>query len=399
MQKITKKESGFTLVELMVAISLGFILTFAVIQTFFATRQTARANDGVARIQENARFSLQFMTEDVRNAGYSGCVGRVRNKLFGNDPSEFLSFVNPLFGWEANGTGPGNGGEGFELTNNIGGGADWTGSASIGGTELPPYLSNGLLIEGSDVIGISTFRRVNAAISESDNSDGTINTVGPHNVDVNGLVLVGDCWESELFQNSTGGDVLTAAEESGTPGNRDLPVENVWLRPYASNDVLFELGYKFYFIGEGANGSPSLFSFETKQPLSSLDDADVAAGSLELVEGIESMQILYGEDVDGPEGDGTGIDGNPNRYVSANDVTDWANVVSARVGLLLRSPNNATDIDQANSYVLLDDITISDGENDAILRYSVNSTVKLRNKALQPVLATFVCNAGTEGCR
>jgi len=393
MKKITKKESGFTLVELMVAISLGFILTFAVIQTFFATRQTARANDGVARIQENARFSLQFMTEDVRNSGYTGCVGRVRNKLIG-DPTEFLSFTNPMFGWEANGTQSGNGGTGFELTDTLAGGGNWSG---INGSALPGYL-DGQLIEGSDVIGISMFRRVNAAITESNNGDRTITTEVAHNVDVNGLVLVGDCWESELFQNSTGGNVLTAVEESGTPGNRALPTTISWLRPYASNDALFELGYKFYFVGQGASGLPSLFSFETKQPLDSLTAADVTAGRAELVEGIESMQILYGEDIDSSADGGTTLDGNPNRYVSANQVTDWVNVVSARVGLLLRSPNNATDINQADSYVLLDDITINDGADDAVLRYLINTTVKLRNKALDPDLAPFVCNAGTADC-
>ena len=393
MQKITKKESGFTLVELMVAITLGFILTFAVIQTFFATRQTARANDGVARIQENARFSLQFMTEDIRNSGYAGCVGRIRNKLIG-DPTEFLSFANPMFGWEASGTQPGNGGTGFELTSAVGANGNWTGIAD---SPLPDYL-NGQLIAGSDVIGISTFRRVNAAIVESDNSSRTITTEVDHGVDVNGLVLVGDCWESELFQNSTGGSVLTAPEDVGTPGNRPLATTISWLRPYQSNDALFELGYKFYFVSEGASGLPSLFSFETKQPLSSLTLPDVIDNRSELVEGIESMQILYGEDIDNVAAGGAGLDGNPDRYISANEVEEWANVVSARVGLLLRSPNNATDIDQQDSYVLLDDITISDGANDAVLRYLINTTVKLRNKALGSEVAPFVCDAGTANC-
>jgi type IV pilus assembly protein PilW len=56
-------------------------------------------------------------------------------------------------------------------------------------------------------------------------------------------------------------------------------------------------------------------------------------GALDLIEGTENMQILYGEDT--PV---SGIyDGWANYYVPANNVVNWEKVVSIRVSLLLRS--------------------------------------------------------------
>ena len=119
--------------------------------------------------------------------------------------------------------------------------------------------------------------------------------------------------------------------------------------------------------------------------------ANVAANAQELVEGVESMQVLYGED--------TTDDQNPNRYVSANQVVNSANIVSVRIGLLLRSPNNTPD-GQGDDSVLLDNITLEHSAGDEILRYAINSTIKLRNKGqgLVADLEPFTCDANTPGC-
>jgi len=59
------------------------------------------------------------------------------------------------------------------------------------------------------------------------------------------------------------------------------------------------------------------------------------ASNEELVEGVENMQLLYGEDTDG--------DGAANRYRSAANIDDFRDVVSVKVGLLVRSPDIGTD--------------------------------------------------------
>lgn len=377
-------QQGLTLVELLVSLALGIILTAAVIQSYLGTKQTFNINNGLGRTQENARFSLHFLKEDIRNAGYSSCIGRIRNKLTG-DPSEFLSHLDSVIGWDASGTRFGNT---IELTNAIENDqTHW--NSSVG--NLPNYLDD-LVIFGSDVLSVKRYEPINVAIVSSDSSASTITTVSNHDIEESSILLVGDCWQTELFQHfdsASDPQILTADESGSTPGNRTIAT-NKWLRDYSADDKLLQYKNTYYYIGVGASGLSSLFRYETSRPAADLQRSEVVAGSQELVEGVESMQVLYGED--------TNNDLNPNRYVSADQVSDWSDVVSVRVGLLLRSINESTDFDQADAYTLLDNITFEHAEEDRVLRYSVNATIELRNKGLNPDLSLFACNANETGC-
>ena len=62
-----------TLVEIMVALTISLILLAGVMQIFLASKQTYRMQDGMSRLQENARFALHFLDQDLRMAGYHGC--------------------------------------------------------------------------------------------------------------------------------------------------------------------------------------------------------------------------------------------------------------------------------------------------------------------------------------
>ena len=68
-----RRQEGIGLIELMIAMTLSLIIGIAVIQAFFAQRQTFRTQDDMARIQENARFALEQIARDVRLVGYWGC--------------------------------------------------------------------------------------------------------------------------------------------------------------------------------------------------------------------------------------------------------------------------------------------------------------------------------------
>lgn len=64
-------QRGFSLVELMIAVMLSLVLLGAVIQVFLSSRQTYELSDDLSRIQENGRFSLEFLAQNIRMAGYS----------------------------------------------------------------------------------------------------------------------------------------------------------------------------------------------------------------------------------------------------------------------------------------------------------------------------------------
>ena len=65
---------GFTLVELMVAMTIGLIILGAVGQIFATSSGTYVLQQDLARLQENGRFSMDFIAHDLRMAGYAGCV-------------------------------------------------------------------------------------------------------------------------------------------------------------------------------------------------------------------------------------------------------------------------------------------------------------------------------------
>lgn len=64
-------ETGLTLIELMVAMLLGLLLTAAVIQVFAGSRSSNTVQAGMSRLQENARFALDALARDIGNAGFT----------------------------------------------------------------------------------------------------------------------------------------------------------------------------------------------------------------------------------------------------------------------------------------------------------------------------------------
>ena len=65
--------SGFSLIELMVALVLGLLVTGAAFAILQSNQATYRSNEGLNRIQENARIAFELMSRDIRAAGGSAC--------------------------------------------------------------------------------------------------------------------------------------------------------------------------------------------------------------------------------------------------------------------------------------------------------------------------------------
>ncbi|MFA7552720.1 MAG: PilW family protein [Spongiibacteraceae bacterium] len=85
-----KSQQGLSLIELMIAITLGIVLMGAALQFMLSTRQTYDLNDDISRIQENGRMALDIIVKDLQMAGYRHPL----NVLNGGKPSFFLDCVN-----------------------------------------------------------------------------------------------------------------------------------------------------------------------------------------------------------------------------------------------------------------------------------------------------------------
>lgn len=73
---------GFTLVELLVAVTIGLLLTVVIAQLFLGSRQSFATTDDVSRMQENVRFSQQLLIRTIHQAGYKSKPNSVTNNIF-----------------------------------------------------------------------------------------------------------------------------------------------------------------------------------------------------------------------------------------------------------------------------------------------------------------------------
>ena len=104
---------GLTLVELLVAITLGAIILGGAVTLFVNNRDTYNTTNELSRLQETARYALDMMVKDIRMAGYFGCADRgdtVTLNVPVVDPGELWDFnmdpgagaiIPPIEGFEA----------------------------------------------------------------------------------------------------------------------------------------------------------------------------------------------------------------------------------------------------------------------------------------------------------
>lgn len=78
---------GFTLVELMVALVLGLIVSGAALALFVTNRQTYAATESLRRIEDNARTGYELLARDLREAGGNDCGRGVTTSNVLNSPA------------------------------------------------------------------------------------------------------------------------------------------------------------------------------------------------------------------------------------------------------------------------------------------------------------------------
>lgn len=335
-------QTGMTLIEVMISLLIGAFLLGGVLEIFIGSKQTYRMQEGLSRLQENGRFALDFLSNNIRMAGFLGCnrQSALTNTL--NTPTSFLYNFSTAV-------------EGFEST-----------SASAWTPAMDAAITSPL--GGSDVITIRraddqsftvTAHATSTAALTLDTTATTANltTAGfltSAGANACALAVVSDCSATAVFQVSAiSGSVLSHNTGSGcTPDNST----NDLGKTYVSGQV-YPIKTTSYYIRTNTSGQPSLYRRVGSK------DAE------ELVEGIEQMQILYGEDTDPTP------DGSPNYYVPANNVTNMTNVVSIRISLLaVTIDDNLTTQPLAYTY---NGTTTTPTDNK--IRRVFNTTIAVRN--------------------
>ncbi len=147
---------------------------------------------------------------------------------------------------------------------------------------------------------------------------------------------------------------------AGSPGNATKDLS----KTYDGSAEIMSLITRAYYIGTGASGGPALFRKD-------MQGGSMPATGQELVQDVESMQILYGED--------TNTDGNADSYRLPVAVTDWSRVMSMRIGLLVRtSDERGVDVN-TRTYTVVPGADFGP-VNDRRQRRLFASTIQLRNQ-------------------
>jgi type IV pilus assembly protein PilW len=373
-----KTQTGLSLIELLIAMVLGLSLATGVVQIYVGTSTTERDQDARLRIQENGRFALNFLGNETRMAGYLGCQGSIQGSSVNNTlngPPATLQPGTGIQGWEADGTAPG------EINNSAANvatvssaTAEWaTGGA---GFNIPDVQA----VPNSDIVRLWGGWGNSGTVSDVDNSgaDPIIQAEASVGIAANDFLIISDCEQVDFVQACavapTGGAATTVDITLSTacaPGN----VGTAFVTSVAPAEVI-RLEGSLYYVGKrdnDANNPPSLFR-------SVLANDGTAGPGEELIEGVESMQLLYGVNTD------QDIRATVDTYLTADNVTNWDEVISVRVALLLQSPEDGT-VPSPQPYIF-DGVTYDGGAGngelpvDERVRRVFTTTISLRNRAL-----------------
>ncbi len=339
-----QKQKGFTLIEIMVAVVVSLILLSGVIQIFMSTKQTYKFGEALSRMQETGRFAIDMLTRDIRMAGYQGCadLGTIPANVIANNPPVVSFGSEAIGGWEYTGT--------------------WA-------PALPaqPAAITSLVKANTDVITIKHASATGMQLTgnllvENANIQVSANTIGAV---ANDVLFISDCTTADIFRAtnvSSGGTVTIAHASSSNTSNRLSKAYGTDAKVYAFNDSVYFVGPTNRSNRQGQN----VFALFRRNGSGTID---------ELVEGVENMQILYGERAD---------NGNI-RYVAATDATlNMTRVVSIRIALLVHSiePVNSS-VDNTIYNVAGTDIGVSGTvthDSDKRIRRVFVTTIKLRNR-------------------
>ena len=401
-------EAGVTLIELLIALAIGSLLILGLVQVFAASRTAYQLSTGLARSQENGRFALDLLQRDVRMAGHAGCVNDQARFLPENiTPSRpalvstFLTAANQAAGNYAQ---PGlhpalrfdKSIEAYEAVDTATGDtlvfpATFTRALTSGewSPAIPAQLFSDLHdpVPGSDILILRNFSPTGAQVTTFTAGDpATImfdvthaprlaeGVTEPH------LLGLADCMGAAVFK----ADYTLLADGTMTVASGAGNVTPLGSIPLAAGQaMLYRADSLVYYVGLNAQGVPAMYR------LRYLMDAAgaVQAVNEELVEGIESIQLRFGQDSftgagERPSGN-IGQSAVADALVGANWEDAWRRVGLVQVGLVARSsePAAATqrEVSAATPPLSALGVTIT-APSDTLYRTVYEDSVALRNR-------------------
>jgi type IV pilus assembly protein PilW len=337
------RQSGLSLIELMVSMTLGLIVLSGVLVVFVNSSSARNEVERTTRQIENGRYASELLTEDLRLAGFFGRFDPTSVATPGALPADPCSLTV----------------------------ADWVSwmPVHIQGYDATDFTSANCALTnykaGTDVIVI---RRVRTCTANATTCTPDVTAGQPY-------LQVSQCATQVTkyalaLQPSSGTapfDMMTKTCDAATLANKREYYVHIY---YVANIVTD--------TGQGVKIIPTLMRLELVRDPS--NTASAKWDTVALVEGIENLQMLYGVD--------TNNDGVPDEYVAnPTSLARWMNVVTAQFFILARNIETSPNYSDTKTYTLGKDaagaaITFTpSGADTGYRRHVYTGLVRIMNPA------------------
>lgn len=339
MKRMPKRQTGLTLVELLVATTLSLVLLSGVLLVFSANKTTYKMQTGLGTLQENGRYAMRQLTSDLQLAGFGGClsphIGPRVVTLASSPPPYLTKFAE---------------GEFFDGRN------DETGTHTYDGRAM---------LTGTDSIEIRGPLRSNVSFVAGETlTSGNIEILGDSSgFATDEYLVIADCAGADIFKATAVTPSGSNTEIAhGSSGN----TQDTLSRRFGADAVVMEFTTLTYFVGNTGRVNSSgdaigaLYRFD-------------GTNSEELVDGVENLQVEYALDTDG--------NGVIDAFRDPGGVTDWGEVMAVRLSLLLDSVDAASAVEAPYRF-LSSTVAIDPPAGDLRLRQEFSALVSIRNSVL-----------------
>lgn len=338
----TRRQWGMGLVELMIWMAVSLLIIGIIGIIYVNSKQVTRVNDTISRLQENGRFAMSLIDSNMRMAGFRGCDG------LDVTPASTLASTGYPYQFDV------------AVAGYHGGGASWTPALDPSLAALAPSAS-------ADVV---TIRQIDGQAVQLTapmaSSTGDLQVASGSPLAAGDVLLVADCGAAAIFNatsfNASSGVVGHGTGGSAIPGNSTNDLGH----KFSTDAAVYRLVTRTYYVGPSLRkpGTNALW-------VDSVPAYDGQVQPEEMVEGVDGFVLYFGEDTTG--------DHAANRYVTADGVGTWTNVVSVRAQVLLASvlDNMATS---SQPYKFPDTAVSSTTPTDRRIRTVFSSVITLRNR-------------------
>ena len=289
------RQSGYTLLELLTAMSLGIFLMTGLYQLYISNNDSTRLQQATSQVQRNGQFALDIITNKINTAGYTGFYGDmsvgVENVL--RDPNnQIWDISRPLQGFN-----------------------------NVASTDIIAGITG--FVSGTDILLLKQMEK--GTVIKRNPSSQTVVLEATSEYKNGDIVFLSDIDQASSYQASS---ITTISGETTITMNLSTtiaPGNNIVISNAFSKDAEFgKLSVRMYYLKTGKNGKPALFEaiLVNTGTKNELEEYELASNILDL-------QLTFGED--------SNSDKVVDIYKDASAILDWGMVANVGIALLVSS--------------------------------------------------------------